>query len=294
MLKVSLFNLEYKLLLIPVGQLVNPETIPLNTIALKLTESGEVAAYLPTHHHHNRTPIEYIELLEEELCQLQFPSSFDSSKIITEDDNKQLVNKIMAICGCRCNFLDFYDQNEKKINLRGKNSTIEAIPALCNFLQAYPEVEILDISKNSIGTEGKKLLAQNTTLKKLMMFDTNFGDEDAKFFSENTTLTSLNVVYNNLTLKGLIILADSMITKIYAANNNFSHKHTDAVLNESNPLERAKYGRRHGVTTIVPSLTKLCLFSIKENTKKQNMGADIEIEISSIPDLTQKINQNRI
>lgn len=293
--EVGIYNLEYSLLLMPIGRSVNPETIPQNTIALKLTESGRVGAYLPKHHHHNRTSIKYIELAAEELSQLKFPDYSDSPILITENDNKELVNKITSICGCRCNFLDFYDINEKKLDLSKKNLTIEAILTLFNFLQTHPEIEILDISSNNIGSEGKELLARNTTLKKIIMFDTNFNDKDAEFFSENITLITLNIVKNSITLKGLIILADSMIAQIYPANNNFSHRHTDVVLNEANPLERANYGRRNGLATIVPSLTKVCLFAMKKHAKEQNMGADVEIEISEMPPvLTKKINQKRI
>jgi hypothetical protein len=156
--EVELFDLEYKLLLMPVGQAVNPEKIPQNTIALRLTKSGEVGAYLPKHHLHILRPIEYIKLSPEELCQLHFPGAFDSPEIIAENDsNKELVNKITTICGCRCNFLDFYSTNEKKLSLARKNLTVEAIPSLCNFLQTYPDIEILDISCNEIGKERKSI-----------------------------------------------------------------------------------------------------------------------------------------
>ena len=76
---------------------------------------------------------------------------------------------------------------------------------------------ILDLrQKLEVGQQGAKALAQNTTLKVLVLNNNNIGGEGAKALAEalktNTTLTNLNLGSNQIGDEGARAIADALQT----------------------------------------------------------------------------------
>ena len=166
----------------------------------------------------------------------------------------------------------------------------DVINFIVPFLNKHPEIKKLDLSFNQIGTKGAKALADASNLKILNISrNRHIGDEGAVALSASN-LKTLDISYNNIGDEGAVALSASNLktlnlngnkigdkgAKALSANtklemlkicqyNKFSESGTKA-LDETDPIKRANYGREVGLKTEVPSLTRLCLFKIKNST----------------------------
>ena len=87
----------------------------------------------------------------------------------------------------------FYKQGSTIYYLKGKNIQAADIPDILLFLAQHPEITTLDVSINSIGAEGAKALAGNTTLTTLNVACNSIGAEGAKALAERNPVKRANL-----------------------------------------------------------------------------------------------------
>lgn len=133
-----------------------------------------------------------------------------------------------------CNTDVCFDQHVKgdSLNLSGQIDA-DDVPALVRYLTVHPDIKKLDISVSQVGDEAGKILAQNTTLVELNLFDTDMKVGAAKAFAQNSTLKVLNLDSNDIDDEGAIALAsNSSLISLDIGNQDYlcahSHGLTDA------------------------------------------------------------------
>jgi hypothetical protein len=106
------------------------------------------------------------------------------------------------------------------VNLQDKKLAAKDIDALLEAFKGTITLKELNLGYNSIGNEGARALAQNTTLIKLHLGSNHVGDEGARALAQNTTLTWLNLWDNTLGDEGARALAqDTTLTSLNLRGN---------------------------------------------------------------------------
>lgn len=208
------------------------------------------------------------------------------------------------------------DRSLTVLNLSNQKPKLTAVDMnlLVEALLTNSYLKSLDVSNNSIGDEGAKVLAQNTTLTELNAFS-NFihaegaqalaqnkklielvlswnpiGDDGAKAFALNETLASLYVSYTSITDEGAKALAKNRTLYSLGLSDNsigpkgasaLSDNETLTYLNlESNPIRdegAAAFLRNHTLTSLkIGDANHMILCSITEG----DIFGDLEEQIA--------------
>ncbi len=150
-------------------------------------------------------------------------------------------------------------------------------------LASNTSLTTLEMSYNQIGPEGAKALASNMSLTTLYVSYNQIGPEGAKALASNKSLRTLEVSRNQIGPEGAKALASNTSTEIWVRDD---HGPEGAkALAETDPHKRANYGREAGINTDVPSLSRLCLFKVKQYQLNQSQLPD---------DLHKKLAQPKV
>lgn len=142
-------------------------------------------------------------------------------------------------------------------------------------LAMMPNLVELCADSNKISVRGVTALAACQTLQHLSLGNNQLNDECARILAL-AKLTHLHVSRNNITSAGLELLASNphIVTLNMECLSN-SGSLLLSIQNNRNPIARANMGRKHQLNSTVPSLQKLCLFAIEENSVVNDTCLDL-------------------
>ncbi len=134
-----------------------------------------------------------------------------------EDAQKQIQQQIINIAPKKIKkpFEDALVNKKLDIGYR-RVTNEELIQFVVPFLNATPNIKVLNVSGNQIVAAGAAALAANATLTTLDVSDNQIGTAGAAALAANATLTTLNVSYNQIGTAGNNVLGK--LTKIRREN----------------------------------------------------------------------------
>ncbi|KAJ3253352.1 hypothetical protein HK103_000731 [Boothiomyces macroporosus] len=135
----------------------------------------------------------------------------------------------------------------KKLSPRRTNTTITGLATLLSVINPTT-IEYLDLEESEFGSEGAKVLARyppELTIKKLGVKRCDVGAEYLAAALPNSNLKYLDISLNNLTGKGVILLLNSLNTRL---------RHLNVTTNKSLDIDKAtirKQVQKHPFMTII-------------------------------------------
>lgn len=129
----------------------------------------------------------------------------------------------------------YYHPEEAELDLNSQALTNQDIQELIlPFLDAHPEIKVLNVSHNHIGNEGAKMLAKNLTLTSLNIGNNWIGDPGIRALAENKMFVSLAAYYNSFGEDGVIALAENTtLQKLKLSADCFGTKGAKALASNS-------------------------------------------------------------
>ena len=199
-------------------------------------------------------------------------------------------------------------------------------------LASHPNITHLNLKSNRIGGRGAKALLEKNKLKVLNLADNEIGDDGFDLSAPNTTLRSLNLFWNRIGDRGIINLVKNAVVlscvklgsnefgdngvkalvssetlesinlidsadKVLHRNDGFPKMVSEEgkkMLEVSDPLRRAKYGREVGIATSIPTLKRLSLFVVKESTQDHPEQLDTLKKHHEYNWVVERLSNNKI
>lgn len=90
------------------------------------------------------------------------------------------------------------DSDNGALDLSASHLDDSHVPDIVNFLNAYPDITILNLNNNDIGNNGAKALANVATLKTLYINHNVIGNNGAKSLAGNKNIATLDISNNSL------------------------------------------------------------------------------------------------